>query len=197
LGFIINPRGTGGSGKTELARRILSAYGWPGAGQVQPIHRAGRERPVAYRLRHPGGGRPLLVLGHYERSSGRCDTIPAAHGGPEEIFRLADSGAAGGHDVLLEGSAWSVEHIRSARLARRHRLHVLALATPPERAARNLAARRRARRATWPLIARAVLAQREAIEAACARLRGLAAVEAHDFEAALARARHLLGLRPA
>ncbi|SHJ94380.1 hypothetical protein SAMN02745194_03778 [Roseomonas rosea] len=68
-------------------------------------------------------------------------------------------------------------------------------ATPPERAARNLAARRRARRATWPLIARAVLAQREAIEAACARLRGLAAVEAHDFDAALTRARDLLGLQ--
>ncbi|MBP0446372.1 hypothetical protein J8J14_16480 [Roseomonas sp. SSH11] len=194
MGLIINPRGTGGSGKTELARRILAAYGWGNPGQVQPIHRPGRDQPIAYRLRHPCGGRPLLVLGHYERRSGGCDTIPASHGGAEAIFRLADGGAAAGHDVLLEGSAWSAEHIRSTLLAQRHRLHVLALATPPEQAARNLAARRRARRDSWPLITRAVLAQRDTIEAACARLRGLAAVEAHGFDAALARAKELLGL---
>lgn len=194
LGRIINPRGTGGSGKTELARRILAAYGWTEGGQIESLRRLGRKRAIGYRLRHPRGGRPLVVLGHYERTSGGCDTIPAAHGGLDEIFRLADHWAATGHDALLEGSAWSAEHHRSAQLAMRHQLHVLHLSTPLEVAARNLTARRRARRSSWPLIMRTVLAQHEDIKAACDKLRDVAAVEEHDFEGALGRARALLGL---
>ncbi|MBB5696144.1 hypothetical protein [Muricoccus pecuniae] len=195
MGFIINPRGVGGSGKTELARRILAAYSWTEGGQAEPLRQKGREKPIGYRLRHPEGGRPLVVLGQYERTSGGCDTIPAAHGGLDEIFRLADHWAAAGHDVLLEGSAWSAEHRRSALLAKRHRLHVLHLSTPPEEAARNLAARRRARRSSWPLIMRTVEAQHDSIEAACNKLRGVAAVEQHAFGGALGRARELLGLK--
>jgi predicted kinase len=114
----------------------------------------------------------------------------------DEILRLADHWAAAGHDVLLEGSAWSAEHRRSALLAKRHQLHVLHLTTPPEEAARNLVARRRARRSSWPLIMRTVLAQHESIQSACDKLRGAAAVEEHDFEGALDRARDLLGLAP-
>ncbi|MFC7738891.1 AAA family ATPase [Roseomonas sp. GCM10028921] len=195
MGFIINPRGVGGSGKTELARRILAAYGWREGGQAELLRQEGREQPIGYRLHHPEGGRPLVVLGQYERTSGGCDTIPAAHGGPDEIFRLADRWAAAGHDVLLEGSAWSAEHRRSALLAKHHRLYVLHLSTPPERAARNLAARRRTRRSSWPLILRTVQAQHDTIEAACDKLRGVATVEQHDFEGALGRARELLGLK--
>jgi hypothetical protein len=51
LGQIINPRGTGGSGKTELARRILGEYG-----AAEPMFQAGRDRPIARRLHHPHGG---------------------------------------------------------------------------------------------------------------------------------------------
>jgi hypothetical protein len=40
------------------------------------------------------------------------------------------------------------------------------------------------------------LAQRDAIEAACARLRGVAEVEELEFDYALSRARDLLRLRP-
>jgi hypothetical protein len=150
---------------------------------------------MGYRLRHPHGGRSLVVLGHYERTSGGCDTIPTVDGGLNEIFRLADAWATAGHDVFLEGSAWSAEHRRSAMLAGRHRMHVLLLSTPPEQSARSLAKRRRARRSTWPLIAQTLLAQREAIVAACAKLRGAAEVEEWEFNGALGRARELLGLR--
>jgi hypothetical protein len=65
MGVIINPRGTSGSAKTEFVRRILSDYGGAKGGHVEPVHREGRERPMAYRLRHPLGGRPLTVLFHY------------------------------------------------------------------------------------------------------------------------------------
>jgi hypothetical protein len=198
MGVIVNPRGTSGSGKTELVRRILADYGRGSGEDMGPIHREGRARPIGYRLQHPLDGRPLAVLGYYGAGAcGGCDTIPIRDGGLEEVFRLAGLLAGGGFDVLLEGLFLSGEHRRSAELASRHALHVLLLDTPVERCVGNLAARRRARRAVRPLIARTVKAQRDSVEDACARLRCCAAsVEAFDFDAALHRAQELLGLRP-
>jgi hypothetical protein len=199
MGLIVNPRGTAGSGKTELVRRILvEDYGWDRGAPAEPIHcdRRGSGRPIGYILRHPlGGGRPLAVLGHYGGASrGGCDTVRAMDGGLEAVFRLADDLAAG-HDALLEGLLLSAEHQGSAALARRHALHILRLGTPPERCVRNLMARWHARRDLRPLIAGVVAAQREAIEEACARLRWCAAgVEVLDSGQALRRARELLGL---
>jgi len=193
MGVIVNPRGTSGSGKTELVRRLLSDYGWDGGGRVEPIRRAGRARPMGYRLRHPRGGRPLLVLGHYEATCGGCDTIRATDGGMGETFRLAAEHASGGHDVLLEGLLLSAEHRLSTDLARAHELHVLRLSTPLDRCIRNVVARRRAGRGTWASIARAA-AHQAAIEEACRRLRPHAVVEVVGFDAGLRRARELLGL---
>ncbi len=158
VGVIVNPRGTSGSGKSELARRILADYGRGSGEAMEPIHRGGRAPPVGYRLRHPLGGRPLAALGHYGAGAcGGCDTIPARDGGLGEVFRLA----ARGHDVLLEGLFLSGDHQRSAELAGRHPLHVLLLDTPVERCARNLVARRRVgRRALRPLVAEVVAARR-------------------------------------
>ena len=197
MAVIVNPRGTGGSGKTALVRRILADYGWGRGGRVEPVRREGRARPIAYRLPHPLGGRPLAVLGNYGTAAcGGCDTIPLRDGGLDGAFRLAAGLAAAGHDVLLEGLWLSGEHRRTAELARGHALHVLRLDTPIERCVRNLAARRRAGRDVRPVIARAVAAQRDAVEDACARLRWCAAsVEALDFDDALRRARELLGFR--
>jgi hypothetical protein len=194
MGVIVNPRGTSGSGKTELVRRLLADYGWGRDGRGEPIRRAGRARPMGYRLRHPRGGRPLLVLGHYEATCGGCDTIRATDGGMGEAFRLAAEHASGGHDVLLEGLLLSAEHRRSTDLARAHELRVLRLSTPLDRCVRNVAARRRAGRGTWASIARTAAAHQAAIEEACRRLRPHAVVEVVGFDAGLRRARELLGL---
>ncbi len=125
VGTIINPRGASGSGKTELVRRILTDYGWNSTGHVHRLDRGGRDRPIGYQLEHPFGRAPLIVVGHYERTSGGCDTIRSADGGLDEIYRLADHWASAGHDVVLEGAAWSAEYTRSAALGARHALHVL------------------------------------------------------------------------
>ena len=201
MGLIINPRGTSGSGKTELVRRILAQYGWQtrtggaGAGGLEPVYRMGRSRPLGYRLAHPLGGRPLAVLGHYEVRSGGCDTIRAADGGLDEIMRRAADYAATGHDVLIEGQRLSSDYARSIELARSRRLHVLRLTTPLEQCARNLVWRRRARRDTWPSVAGTVADEHELVAQACARLARHATVEALGFDDAFARAQDLLGVR--
>ncbi|WP_230531623.1 hypothetical protein [Microvirga roseola] len=200
MGVIVNPRGTCGSGKTELVRRILAQYGWrrdgrADAGMLEPIHRAGRLHPLGYRLAHPGGGCPLVVIGHYEVTSGGCDTIRATDGGLEEIVRRAADYASTGHNVLIEGLRLSSEYDHSAELAKRHRLHVLHLATPVERCAQNLVRRRRARRDSWRLVVDAVAREHRLVEEACRKLMPHAAVEALGFDDAFARAQDLLGMR--
>jgi hypothetical protein len=200
MAVILNPRGIGGSGKTELVRRIMAEYGWAGGGaarsrgRVMPLCRDGRKHPIGYRLLHPFDHRPLLVFGHYERSSGGCDTIRLSDGGLAEIFRLAADQASRGHDVLLEGLQLSRETDGTAELARLYPLHVLHLDTPPAASARNLVRRRRAGAAKLPLIVSRAIAERDSVAAACERLQAHAQVHRLSFEGSLAKARELLCL---
>lgn len=190
MGIIINPRGTNGAGKTELVRRIKARYGWESVSQIEPVYCTGRERPICYRLRHPFGGRPLVVLGHYEVTCGGCDTI----GNLDEVFRLTNHYASSGYDVLLEGWAVSRECQRSAALAARHRLHILRLSTPLDQCIRNVIARRHARRDARPLIAKNAAMHDRSIDEACGKLQWCAEVEVLSFEEALLRAQDLLGV---
>jgi hypothetical protein len=157
MGLIINPRGASGSGKTELVRRILREYGWvrnslDARSGIRPIYREGRREPFAYRLQHPWGERPLIVLGHYLVTSGGCDTIRAQDGGMPEIMRSIGEFASKGHDVVVEGLHLSSEVEQSARLAATHGFHVLLLSTPVDRCVQNLASRRRVGRSRLPSI---------------------------------------------
>jgi hypothetical protein len=200
MGTIINPRGTSGSGKTELARRIIAEYGWERGihhhgSRVEPIYRAGRDRPFGYRLQHPFGGRPLAVLGHYEATSGGCDTIRKVDGGLREIMRSASKHASAGYDVLVEGLRLSSEVDFSRELAQSHGLHILRLSTPLDRCVRNLVSRRRARRDAVASIERNTAAEHRRVDEACERLARDAAVEVLSFDEALIRAQDLLGLR--
>ena len=197
---IINPRGTSGAGKTEFVRRIMARYGWdPAYGRRHPdrvIWRAGRRRPLGYTFSHPLGRRPLFVLGHYERTSGGCDTIAKADGGLDEAFRLADTYAANGHDVLLEGLTLSREVERSRQLGRYHRLHVVRLTTPTSISARNLIARRRASRGGLGRVECEVQRQEQEILDACHKLQPPATLASLAFDEALRRAQELLQLPP-
>jgi hypothetical protein len=190
MSVIINPRGTSGAGKTEFARRLMAIYGWKWGGHMEPVYREGRKWPICYRFRHPLGGRPLVVLGHYEVTCGGCDTIGAL----DEVFQLAGDYASSGHDVLFEGLRVSHEYQRSAALAKAHRLHVLHLETPLDRCIRNVIRRRRARNAIRPFISTNTAAKHEDVGDACDRLRWCANVDAVSFDDALLRAQDLLGL---
>ena len=194
MGIIINPRGSSGSGKTELVRRTLQEYRWNRGGAAEPIYREGRKRPLGYRLSHPYRGPPLAVLGHYEATSGGADTIRMADGGLTAIMRFADEHASAGYDVLMEGLRLSSEHELSTELARSHSLHVLRLTTPPAECVSNLISRRRASRSESTRIASNVAGEQASVEVACRILEEVAQVEALGFDAALGRLRSLLRL---
>lgn len=199
MGLIINPRGAGGSGKTELVRRILAEYGWmrDSAGTsrgMDAIYRKGRSKPFACRLQHPCGKCPLVVIGHYETTSGGCDTIRVADGGLHEIMRTAGELAINGHDVVIEGLQLSSEVEQSASLAVSHHLHILLLSTSVECCVQNLITRRRVGRSSLSQIRRNTAEEHKRIEEACERLRPLATVEVLDFDQAFARMKELLYL---
>ena len=197
MGVIINPRGIGGSGKTELARRIMLDYGWQNskpADHVERLFTTGRDAPIGYALTHPADHRPLIVLGNYEKSSGGCDTIPLKHGGLGEISRLAGHYASRGYDVLLEGLRISMEWENAAKLAHHHPFHVLHLATGTEVSAGNLLRRRRLGVSKAPLVLNRALEESDIVTDACERLRCRATVHHLTFDSALAKARELLRL---
>jgi hypothetical protein len=136
-----------------------------------------------------------VVLGHYEATSGGCDTIREVDGGLREILRSADEYAASGYDMLIEGLHLSSEVEVSRELARAQGLHILRLSTPLDQCVRNLVSRRRARRDAVPSIARNTAVEHRRVDEACERLAQDAAVEVLSFDEALVRAQDLLGLR--
>jgi hypothetical protein len=137
------------------------------------------------------------VLGHYERTSGGCDTIRNADGGLDEIFSYADRAAAAGESIIMEGLWLSSEHIRSRALASRHELHVLRLTTSAEQCSRNLIRRRRLPRSALTELRRRSADERARIDATCEKLSSASIVHDVDFDEGLRLARRLLGISDA
>lgn len=107
--MIINVRGTSGSGKSSLVRRIMALYP-----TKEPIHVQGRKQPLGYLLdRGIPGMRKLYVPGHYETPCGGCDTISD---GMDRIYGLIRMANMAGHNVLYEGLLVSAEVNRAQAL---------------------------------------------------------------------------------
>lgn len=142
---IYNIRGTSGSGKTHLVRRLMELYD-----RRVAYRREGRKQPIGY-VYHREGGNALAVVGHYETACGGCDTIPKM----EDIFELVKDSATAGHDVLFEGLLISADVNRTEELnrwaeARGVRMEVIALSTPLQECIDSVNARRHARNPDLP-----------------------------------------------
>jgi hypothetical protein len=176
---LLNPRGPSGSGKTQLVRSLMNellSRPSAAAARMELLYRPGRAQPIACRISHPLGAPPLVVLGHYQKTSGGCDTIREADGGIQQVFTLAEASALAGHSVLMEGSALSCDDVHSSVLAGRYALHVLRLTTPVADCARNLIKRRRLSKDALPDLCKRVLEEQLRINAVCERLRQRGAV---------------------
>lgn len=148
--MIINLRGTSGSGKTHLARRLLSLHP-----VVKPhfkqrdidyttikgdkrTYSARRANPLYY-VGERGNLTSTAFLGHYETPCGGCDTLPDY----DCAFHLARELHGLGHDVVMEGLLLSEERHRSVRLGAD--LRVVYVDTPLETCLESVNERRRAR----------------------------------------------------
>jgi hypothetical protein len=143
--MIINIRGTSGSGKTHLVRRVMELYTTRVA-----YRREGRKQPIGY-VYHREGARSLAIIGHYETACGGCDTIPKM----EEIFELARQSALQGYDVIFEGLLISADVNRTEELSRWAGergipTEVIALTTPLQECLDSVNARRAARNPDLP-----------------------------------------------
>lgn len=92
---IISIRGTSGSGKSTIVRRVMELFEFR-----SPHYIDGRKQPIGYRLRNvdnPNKG--ISVIGHYETACGGCDTIHSF----EEVFNHVRREYDMGYHVLFEG----------------------------------------------------------------------------------------------
>lgn len=139
--MIINIRGTGGSGKSTLVRKVMACYP-----TVEPMHDLGRKRPIGYKCSRPGA--PMLtVVGHYETACGGCDTITS----PEHAYQIVRMGMERG-DVLFEGIIIQDDVKRLVALVDEARtVKVIALEVPIEVCLAGIQSRRDARGDERPL----------------------------------------------
>lgn len=106
MNCVINIRGTSGSGKSHLARRIMALYP-----EREDIFVEGRKRPFATLFKRPDG-RNLFVIGHYETDCGGADTIADY----DTYFQRARIEWLAGNDVLFEGLLSTPETRRTIEL---------------------------------------------------------------------------------
>lgn len=123
--MIVNIRGTSGSGKSHLVRRIMELYT-----DKNPLFIPGRKQPIKYQLHADEPGvKDLHVIGHYETACGGCDTISKM----DDIFAQVRGADDLGQDVMFEGLLIAADVNRVAELHKEGRqVLVLALDTTLE-----------------------------------------------------------------
>ena len=124
--MIINVRGTHGSGKSTVIRKVMEK------GVFSPFYIEGRKRPMGYR------NDTIFVPGSYETDCGGCDTISQV----EDAFDLIKGHASNGWRVLFEGI---LSQHSAPRLIEVHKLFpviVLVLTTPVEQCIADVEKRR-------------------------------------------------------
>lgn len=131
--MIVNIRGTHGSGKSTLVRRVKELYG---EGAVANML-SGRKQPYGYTCVSPEL-RPLYIAGHYVGACGGCDSISSI----ESIFGSVQIAAESGLSVLFEGIVAQHSAGRLLELNKVHPVTVIVLSTPLEECIRSVNLRR-------------------------------------------------------
>ena len=132
-GKIISVRGTNGSGKTTVVRRVMELFS-----VKAPVYIDGRKNPYYYMLANGDAGYGAVIIGSYENTTGGCDTIS----GTAPIYELVKMHALAGRDVIFEGlmHAQDVNHTTLLTLPQ----HLIYLATTQEECIASTKTRRAA-----------------------------------------------------
>lgn len=159
--MIINLRGTSGSGKSYLAKKLMACYQ-----QREPVFVPNRKRPWGYCC-HRNDGAGLYVVGHYDMPCGGGDTIQ----GLDRIYESVTAAADTGQDVLYEGLIIQSDIRRAVELSKRHPLLVVIIDEPLEVCLAAIEGRRRARGDARPLNPRNTISKMETIPRQAERLK--------------------------
>lgn len=158
MSTIINVRGTHGSGKSTVVRRVLEQQ------KYVPQMVYGRLRPFAYKCENG-----LYVLGSYENECGGVDNLGSY--GLAGVFEAVKVAADAGMDVLFEGIMQSM-----TRLVELHKVHpvtVIALTTPIEQCIESVMSRRAGRGQTGEFDPKNVYGKHRAVVSATKNFRHL------------------------
>lgn len=171
--MIINLRGTSGSGKSYIIKKIMGLFD-----VVDPIHIEGRQQPYHYHLWSKKRGRPVFVIGHYETPCGGADTIKTF----EEVLEMIDYADYFGFDVLFEGLLFSPDTWRlELRYKRGIDVKIVALTTSLEDCIASVEKRRRARGNNKPLKPKNTVIKDKAIKTSIRRITEETEMELHQL----------------
>jgi len=188
----INIRGTSGSGKSHLARRILAYY----PNRVLNLFKPEERQPMSC-LYTNNGHRPLFILGHYEAvHGGGADTVTRELGFKQLL--AAASANEPECDILWEGLLFSDEVTQTIAVSRLQETHIIFLTTPVEQCLADIRARREARGNVKPLSEKNTVQRVDSLKRVYDRLRTSQApgikVYRLDREEAFLRCKELLAL---
>lgn len=210
MSVVINLRGTGGSGKSTVVRRVMELYT-----EKLDVVALGRKQPQGYLLTNVEGMAPhdqLYVPGHYNTACGGCDTIKTV----DLVYELVNRYVELGSSVLYEGimvqddvrRAVELDHrlkeagVKSAESGTEDKqpsgLFVIRLNTPIEVSLASIRARRAEAGNEKPLSEKNTRTRHESQVRIAGRLKDAGVrVEVLDREAAYLRVCTLLRLTPA
>lgn len=194
--MVVNIRGTGGSGKSTVVRRVMELY----AAKI-PTHVDGRKQPYFYTLYSEENemameerkGRTLFVPGHYEIPTGGCDTVKTV----DEVYALLQGAVDEGADAIFEGIIVQDDVTRAVEFSKRigrENFLVIVLTTPLPDCLVAINERRAARGQMEPVDPKNTTSRANRVTRIMARLRDAGVtVEKHDRESAFQRAKEVLG----
>lgn len=119
--MIIQIRGTSGSGKSTVMRKVMLAFP-VGCDRWSPVQKEGRKQPLYY------ARGDIAIAGHYESPCGGCDTIGSAR----QVFELLQTELKLYKYVLCEGLLLSEDVKWTSQLRLTNDLRVVFLTTPLE-----------------------------------------------------------------
>ena len=134
--MIINIRGTSGSGKSTVVKRLMERC------DIEDFTIDGRKRPLMHICRPRNiDSPPLVAIGHYQTPTGGADTISEA----DYIFELVNESADEGSHVIYEGLMISSDVRRLIEANQNHKAMVSVLNTPIEQCIESIQERRTAK----------------------------------------------------